>query len=177
MSDKSIPEPLLHHCEKRWIQCKKRQEQRERYMGRRATADRHLEAIEGKLRTYRWMVDDLGPEYPDRRAVGRATDTEKPVAAAPATRPSGVVAHLGPLTISVFPAAKRINIVSAETGAVARVDVSTRSVSSGDVEVITAADGVWAVPPWDLSVAFASNDTDVVVRCGDGEWKYAPPSS
>jgi len=176
MGDRTIPESLLHYCEKRWIQCKKRQEQRERYMGRRATADRHLEAIEGKLRTYRWTADDLGPEYPDRRAVGPASGGVKPVPVAAPPRSSGVVAHLGPLTISVFPAAKRINIVSTETGAVARVDLSTRSVSSGDVEVSPAQDGAWAVPPWDLTVDFASSATELILRCGDGEWTYSPSS-
>jgi hypothetical protein len=171
MGDKTIPELLLHYCEKRWIQCKKRQEQRERSMGRRATADRHLEAIEGKLRTYRWNTDDLGPEYPERRTLGRTGVVDKQMRpqqdAAPATN---LNAQLAAYNIQAFPAAHRINVVSAETGDIVRIDLRGRRVTSAEVAVVEIDGSVWTVPDWGMQITMPVADTSLSIRSGDHTW-------
>ncbi len=174
-SDKSIPEPLLHYCEKRWIHCKKRQEQRERYMGRRQTADRHREAIEGKLRTYRWTEDDLGPEYPDRRTVGRSQASDPGFKASREPIASSTTAQLGGYTIQTFPAARRINVVSTETGDIVRIDLAGRRVTSAEVGVVEGDQSTWTVPDWGVSIAMDSVDSGLSIQANDATWT-APAS-
>lgn len=170
-SDKTIPESLLHYCEKRWIQCKKRQEQRERYMGRRPTADRHREAIDAKLRTYRWTEDDLGPEYPDRKTIGRSAAGERSSHLQAATaRTSGSTARLGSLSLQTYPAANRINLVSTDTGDIVRIDLSTRGVTSSEVEVRKIDDHTWAIPTWDARVVLPGEDGAVIVTAAGSSW-------
>lgn len=175
MGEKTIPEPLLHYCEKRWIQCKKRQEQRERFMGRRATADRHFEAIEGKLRTYRWTANDLGPEYPDRRTVGRSQPLGTGSKDSRDRVTSPTTAQLGDYTIQTFPAARRVNVVSTETGDIVRIDLAGRRVTSAEVRVVEGGHGTWTVPDWDVSIAMDPLDSRLSIQANDTSWT-APAS-
>ena len=175
-ADRSIPEPMLHYCEKRWIHCKQRQEQRERYYDRRVTADRHREAIDGKMRTYRWTADDLGPEYPDRRTLGRTQPADKQSRTRhDASTAAGTSAQLGAYTVQTFPAACRINVVSAETGDIVRIDIGRRRVTSTEVQVVEHSDASWSVPDWDLQITLPESDACIRIRAGDVTW-IAPES-
>ena len=175
-ADRSIPEPMLHYCEKRWIHCKQRQEQRERYYDRRVTADRHREAIDGKMRTYRWTADDLGPEYPDRRTLGRTQPADKQSRTRPdSSTAAGTSAQLGAYTVQTFPAARRINVVSAETGDIVRIDIGRQRVTSTEVQVVEHSESSWSVPDWDLQITLPESDACMSIRAGDVTW-IAPES-
>lgn len=162
-------EDVRKYSERRWIQCKLRAEARERKLKRRASADRHKEQAESRLRTHAWSKGELGPTFPDKRLIehGYASETSMQAKRGQEKESPQVERwEMNSLSCQYYIVSNRINLNSS-IGQQARIDLRNKTVDSNDVMIKKSTENIWLIDAWGLSVEFCCQDGIVVLKSGD----------